>query len=144
MPHIHKQALLPFSDQQMFDLVNDVAAYPQYLAGCEKVEIFEQSDTAMVAKLHLSQKGIKMAFTTSNELDAPKSIVLNLHDGPFSEFEGRWFFQHLDESACKVMLDLTFTLSNKLTGFAAKQLFDSVANNMVDAMVLRAKQVYGQ
>lgn len=144
MAHIHKQALLPFSDQQMFDLVNDVAAYPEYLVGCERVEIFEQSDTTMLAKLHLSQKGIKMAFTTSNELDEPKSIVLNLHDGPFSEFEGRWFFQRLDENACKVMLDLTFTLSNKITGFAAKQLFDSVANNMVDAMVLRAKQVYGK
>lgn len=142
MAHINKQAIVKYSDKQMYALVNDVAAYPDYLPGCSKVELFSESETEMVARLHLSKKGIHMAFTTRNQLDAPKSIVLHLEDGPFVEFEGRWFFQYLNDNACKVILDLQFQLANKITGLAVGKLFDSVANNLVDAIVTRAKDVY--
>ena len=144
MNHINRSALLPYSDQQMYALVNDVAAYPQYMDGCAATEIVSCSDSAMIATLKLEKKGIKMQFTTRNTLDAPKSIVMALEDGPFEAFEGRWFFQHLNENACKVILDIQFTLSNRVKGMAAKKLFDTVSNNMVDAVVNRAKHVYGK
>lgn len=143
MPHINRSALLPFTDQQMFDLVNDIAAYPLYLDGCVAAYIVEQTPTAMVGKLNLEKKGIKMQFTTANVLDAPKSIVMTLHEGPFETFEGRWFFQRLNDNACKVILDLQFTLSGRLVDLAIRKLFDSVSNNMVDAMVKRAREIYG-
>lgn len=144
MPHINRTALLPFTDQQMFDLVNDVMAYPHYLDGCVHAVILEQTSTTMVASLSLEKRGIKMSFTTQNVLDTPKSIVMNLHEGPFETFEGRWFFQRLNDEACKVILDLQFTLSGRVVDLAIRKLFDSVSNNMVDAMVKRAKEVYGQ
>lgn len=143
MAHIHRNALLYFSDQQMFDLVNDVAAYPQYMDGCSSTIIHEQSEATMLATLNLEKRGVKLSFSTKNVLDKPKSIVMSLQDGPFDSFEGRWFFQHLDAEACKVILDIQFSLSNKMTGLAAKKLFDTVSNNMVDAVVQRAKVVYG-
>ena len=143
MSHIHRNALLHFTDQQMFDLVNDVAAYPLYMDGCKAATVHEHSDTAMVATLNLEKRGVKLSFTTSNVLDSPKSIVMTLQDGPFDSFEGRWFFQHLNDEACKVILDLQFSMSNKMAGLAAKKLFDTVSNNMVDAMVQRARVVYG-
>lgn len=143
MSHIHRTALLPYSDQQMFVLVNDVAAYPQYMDGCVAAIVHEQSADAMLATLKLEKKGIKMQFSTRNQLDAPKSIVMQLEDGPFDRFEGRWFFQSLQADACKVVLDLQFSLNSRLMAVAAKKLFDGVANNMVDAMVQRAKRVYG-
>jgi ribosome-associated toxin RatA of RatAB toxin-antitoxin module len=98
----------------------------------------------MVAELALEKRGINMRFTTANVLDAPKSIVMSLQDGPFDTFEGRWFFQRLNDNACKVILDLQFTLSGRIVDVAIRKLFDSVSNNMVDAMVKRAKDVYGQ
>ena len=144
MTHIHREALLPFSDQQMFTLVNEVADYPAYMEGCASVEIIEKSDKTMIAALALEKRGIKLTFTTRNTLDEPKSIVMVLEDGPFECFEGRWFFQRLDDQACKVILDLQFSLSSRLGSLAVKRLFDSVANNMVDAMVKRARVVYGR
>ncbi len=144
MSHIHRNALLHYTDQQMFDLVNDVASYPEYMDGCMAATVHEQSETSMTATLNLEKRGVKLSFTTTNVLDAPKSIVMNLQDGPFDSFDGRWFFQHLNEEACKVILDLQFSMSNKVAGLAAKKLFDTVSNNMVDAMVQRAKDVYGK
>lgn len=143
MAHIHRHALLMYSDSQMFDLVNRIVDYPAYLDGCASVEVFSQSDDEMLARLDLEKKGIKLSFSTRNSLDAPKSIIMQLEDGPFDSFEGRWFFQRLDDHACKVNLDIQFMLSSKLKGLAAGKLFDAVANNMVDAVVQRAKKVYG-
>ncbi len=143
MAHINRTALLMYSDQKMFNLVNDVTAYPLYMDGCVNATVHEHTDTAMLATLDLARRGIKMSFTTHNVLDGPKSIVMSLQNGPFEKLEGRWFFQSLNDDACKVILDLQFTLSNKVTGIAAKKLFESVSNNMVDSVVLRAKQVYG-
>lgn len=143
MAHINRNALLPYSVDRMYQLVNDVACYPEYLDGCVHAHVHEQSHSHMRATLGLEKKGIKLSFTTRNSLDAPKSIIMTLDDGPFDTFEGRWFFQHLDEEACKVILDLQFSLSSKLSSMAAAKLLDNVGNNMVDAMVKRAKQLYG-
>ena len=144
MNHINRSALLPYSDKQMYALVNNVAEYPLYMDGCASTEVLHSSDTEMMATLKLEKKGIKMQFTTRNQLDAPKSIVMQLEDGPFETFEGRWFFQHLNENACKVILDIQFSLSNRVKGMAARKLFNTVSNNMVDAVVNRAKDVYGK
>ena len=144
MNHINRSALLPFSDAQMYALVNNVDDYPLYMDGCAATQVLEVSDEHMVATLQLAKKGISFQFTTRNTLDAPKSIVMALEDGPFDAFEGRWFFQHLSDDACKVILDIQFTLSNRVKGLAVKKLFDGVSNNMVDAVVKRAKQVYGK
>ncbi len=144
MAHINRSALLPYSDEQMYTLVNDVTAYPLYMDGCVHTEVHEQSTEAMLATLYLEKRGIKLQFTTRNQLDAPKSVVMALDDGPFDRFEGRWFFQRLDTSACKVILDIQFDLSSRLAGMATAQLFDGVSNNMVDALVKRAKEVYGR
>ncbi len=96
------------------------------------------------ARLDLAKGKLRQSFTTRNRLDSPKSIHMELVEGPFSRFDGRWFFQSLSEDACKVILDLQFTVSNKLVGMAARRLFDSVSNNMVDAVCQRANTIYGK
>lgn len=143
MAHINRSAILPYASERMFVLVNDVEKYPEYLDGCTATQVFEQSAEHMLASLHLEKKGIKLSFTTRNEIDAPKSIVLRLEEGPFESFEGRWFFQTLSDDACKVILDLQFKLSSKVTSMAASKLLDNLGNNLVDAMVTRAKKIYG-
>ena len=141
---IKRSALVMYSAQQMFDLVNDVASYPQYMENCVGAEILEQSDDVMVARLDLKKGGINHSFTTCNKLYEPERISMTLEQGPFSQLSGEWTFQALTESACKVMLDLEFEFNNLAVGIASSSLFTSVANNLVDALSQRAQEVYGQ
>ena len=143
MTHINNSALLPYSDKKMFALVNDVASYPDFLVGCDAAVVHHADEASMKATLVLKKQGIKMSFTTHNALDYPKSIEMTLVEGPFSAFSGRWFFQYLKADACKVMLDIQFTLNNPLLGVAARNLFDSVSRNLVDSIVQRARSIYG-
>lgn len=141
---IKRSALVMYSDQQMFDLVNDVASYPLYMDDCVGAEILTQSDRAMTARLDLKKGGISHSFTTCNTLYEPKRISMSLEQGPFKKLSGEWSFQALTESACKVMLDLEFEFSSLSLGIASSSLFTSVANNLVDTLAQRAQEVYGQ
>lgn len=144
MAHINRSALLPYPTQAMFELVNDIEAYPAYMDGCVGAKILRRDTDLIEARLELARGAIRYSFATRNRLDAPKLIRMELIDGPFTQFEGRWFFQTLGDNASKVILDLQFTMSSTLGSLAAKKLFDGVANNLVDALCQRAKTVYGK
>lgn len=140
MPSIHRSVLLPYPSDRLFDLVNDVASYPEYLSGCTGVDVIESSSTQLEAKLHLSKAGIKQSFTTRNELNRPNSMTMQLVDGPFTNFDGYWEFKALSEDATKISLTLNFELSNSLLSLAAGKLFEMTANDLLDAIVRRAHQ----
>lgn len=141
---IKRSALVMYSAQQMFHLVNDVASYPQYMANCVGAEVLEQSDSSMVARLDLKKGVIGHSFTTCNTLYEPERIVMSLEQGAFKRLSGEWNFMALTESACKVMLDLEFEFNSLSVGVASSSLFTSVANNLVDALAQRAEEVYGR
>ncbi|MBB3046835.1 ribosome-associated toxin RatA of RatAB toxin-antitoxin module [Litorivivens lipolytica] len=143
MTTISRSALLPYSADQVFELINDVSAYPQFMDGCVGAEVLSESADSMVARLDLSRAGVRQSFTTRNALQRPTEIKLELVDGPFEAFTGRWTLLVLNEQACKVSLFLSFTLNSSVLSAAAKQLFNGAANSLVDAVVKRAKSVYG-
>ncbi len=143
MTTIKRTALLPYRARQMFDLVNDVEAYPGYMDGCVGAEVLRRGPQLMEARLDLAKGGVSHSFSTRNRLQEPDSISLELLEGPFEFFEGRWDFQSLGDSACKVSLNLQFGVNNAVLGAAASHLFDKVSSNMVDAVEKRAKQLYG-
>lgn len=144
MARIQRSALLPYNAEQLYALINDVAAYPQFLDGCVGTEIFEHSETSMRARLDLAKAGLTFSFTTQNTLKRPTQIVLELVEGPFSEFQGVWTIEPLDDQACKVSLSLTFSVTGKVLGLAAKSLFNPLADRLVDSLVVRAHQLYRQ
>ena len=141
---IKRSALVMFSAEQMFDLVNDVASYPLYMEGCVGAHILEESDRSMTARLDLKKRGVTQSFTTRNTLYRPERIELQLQEGPFKKLSGLWTFKALTDSACKVMLDLEFEFNSLSVGLASGSLFSSVANNLVDALSRRAQEVYGR
>lgn len=143
MPQIERSALVNYSCRQMFDLVNDVAAYPEFVPGCVAAQILEETVDTMVAELSISKAGIRHAFTTRNTLVSEQFIKMELEQGPFRELHGGWEFKPLAEDACKVTLKLEFEFSNKLLHFAFAKVFNEVTTRMVDAFALRARQVYG-
>ncbi len=142
MKQISRSALVSFSAEQMFHLVNDVARYPEFLPGCSGTCVLESSPEAMLASVDVSKAGISKTFTTSNELRHGEAIVMNLVDGPFKVLRGGWYFTPLDEQACKVELKLEFEFSSKMIELAFGKIFNELTSNMVNAFTKRAKQVY--
>ncbi len=142
MPQVRRSALVSFSATQMYDLVNDVDKYPEFLPGCSGATILSQDSDSMVASVNVAKAGISKTFTTSNSLIEGACILMELVDGPFRSLKGGWYFTPLDESACKVELKLDFEFSSKLIELAFGKIFSELTNNMVKAFTLRAKQVY--
>lgn len=142
MPQVRRSALVSFSAKQMYDLVNDVDSYPEFLPGCSGSKILEQSTDAMKASVDVSKAGISKTFTTLNRLTQDTVILMELVDGPFKSLKGGWYFTVLDDSACKVELKLDFEFSSKLIELAFGKVFSELTNNMVSAFTQRAKQVY--
>jgi ribosome-associated toxin RatA of RatAB toxin-antitoxin module len=127
----------------MFDLVNDVRRYPEFLEGCKKTEVINEGEDFIEARLTIAKAGFNQSFSTHNRLIRPEKMEMELLDGAFSKFYGVWHFQRLSDQACKVSLDMEFEVGNRITGAALGAVFKQVANMMVDAFVKRAKVVYG-
>lgn len=143
MTVINRSALFPYTVEQVYFLVNDVEAYPQYMDGCVGAEVLRREEDLMEARLDLARGGIRQSFSTRNRLHGQGTITLELLEGPFDYFHGRWDFLALGDAACKVSLILEFDVNNRILGAAAASLFDRVTGNLVDALGRRAKQVYG-
>ncbi len=142
MATINRSALVEYSAQQMFDLVNDIEKYPLFMQGCRSASVISRSEDELIGELCLAKAGISQRFTTRNRLQAPHQIDMQLVKGNFSNFHARWTFDALSDTACKMSLQMEFEFKYGLVDFAAEKLFSSSANNQVDALVKRAHQVY--
>lgn len=142
MTQVDRSALVLHTAEEMFDLINDVERYPEFLPWCSSTEIISRTDDELVATLFLSKGGLKYSFTTRNQLNRPVSMTLELEEGPFSRLSGVWDFKPLSDEACKVSLSLQFEFSGKIASMAMSKVFNQVATTMVDAFVTRADQVY--
>ncbi|MGY8870694.1 MAG: type II toxin-antitoxin system RatA family toxin [Pseudomonadales bacterium] len=142
MTQVNRSALVLHSAQQMFDIVNDVLAYPDFLPWCAKTELLFEDEQQMEATLYLAKAGLKYSFTTHNNLSRPERIELELVEGPFTQLSGYWTFEALSDEACKVSLSLGFEFEGKLKNLAMSKVFNQVATTLVDAFVQRADAVY--
>lgn len=143
MPSISRSALVMYSVDQMFQLINDVLAYPLFLPDCSNSKIIAEDNSSMTAALLVSKAGLKKWFTTKNTLVSNEQVELELVDGPFNKLQGRWLLTPLSEDACKVSLELEYEFSNKVFDLAFGRVFNHLTNNMVQAFTQRAKDVYG-
>jgi len=142
MKTVTTNALVPYSTQQMFDLVNDIEAYPEFMPGCVAARILQSGNNWLEAELSLSKSGFNQSFVTHNRLSAPDSIQMSLVRGPFSSLEGIWRFRALSDTACKVEFELTFELQNRLLQMATGKMFASISQQQVDAICRRATAIY--
>ncbi|HIF35189.1 MAG: type II toxin-antitoxin system RatA family toxin [Candidatus Pseudothioglobus sp.] len=143
MHHISKSAIVPYTPQQMFELVNNIDDYSQFLNWCDSSSILNQSDDQITASVQINQGGLKQSFSTLNTLTPYKSIEMQLLDGPFDELSGEWRFETLGENASKVHLTLQFKFKSMVIDMALSPIFKSIANSQLDAFVARAKYIYG-
>jgi len=143
MTRVQRSALLPYSTAKIYEMVNDVDAYPEFLPWCVKCETEKASETEKHATMHFAKRGIKASVTTRNELNKNESITMHLLKGPFKHLLGEWQFTSIDEDSCKVELDMQFTFSNRLYEMSFGPIFNQVANKLVTLFSERAKHLYG-
>ena len=141
---VERSALVLHPAHMMFDLVNDIESYPQYMDGCRGAEVMSRTEWEVVARLDLAKAGIRQSFTTRNHLSRPGSIAMVLEEGPFTRLQGEWQFKGLTESACKVSLVLEFEFKSGMAHAAGSRLFTKVANNLVAATTERADVIAGR
>jgi ribosome-associated toxin RatA of RatAB toxin-antitoxin module len=142
MPTISRSALVMYSVDQMYKLINDIAAYPHFIPNCGGSKIITVNGNEVTAALMVSKGGLKKWFTTKNTLINGNKVQLDLVDGPFKNLRGYWQLTELSEEACKISLHLEYEFSSKVFDLAFGRVFTSLTNNMVQAFTQRAKEVY--
>ena len=142
MTHIYHEIMEPYSAQQMFDLVNDINAYPQFVPDCIDTGVLQRDDNLLLAYIEVEKFGFKKRFTTLNRLKESSKIEITLIDGPFKKLVGAWTFTPISENQSKITFDLTFEFNSKLLDMTFTPIFKDIMKNMVIAFSNRAKQLY--
>lgn len=132
----------PYSAQQMFDLVNDIDSYPQFVPDCVNAGIIDKQDNLVRAYLEVEKLGFRKQFTTINRLNSPHSIEMSLVEGPFKKLTGEWSFIAISENQSIIRFSLDFEFKSKIMDITFTPIFRDVMQNMVKAFSSRAKKVY--
>jgi len=143
MTTISKSALVLYSPEQMFRLVDDIESYAEFLPWCGKATEISRDEKNVEASIFISYSGVNKEFTTQNKNTAFEKIEMRLVNGPFKNLDGVWLFEPLGENACKVSLNLEFEFSSKIISVTLGPVFSLIANSLVDAFIKRADTVYG-
>ncbi len=144
MNSVTRSALVPFSAQQMFDLVEGVEQYPQFLPWCSGTAVSHRDPAVTQATIHINYRGIKQSFSTENHKKPPERMTLQPAEGPFSMLDGEWLFTALGAEACKVDFRLSYEFSSTLLEKLVGPVFGHIAGTMVDAFLKRADIVYAE
>ncbi len=146
MHQVNRQAIVRYNAQNMFDLVNDVKAYPEFLKWCHESHVIENQTDNMIAGMTISLAGIKKQFTTKNIFVKSSNnyqVELSLIKGPFENLTGNWFFTHITENASKIELHLEFNFKSGFLNSTFQRAFGKIAQQLVSDFVKRASHVYG-
>ena len=141
---IKRTALVLHSAMDMFRLVRDVPAYPDFLSWCVKAEVHEQTSEQQLASLLVKVSGITQTFTTRNRFAPGERLTLSLVEGPFRQLSGEWLFEQMGSEGSKVTLALSFDFSSRMLSSAFRRGFAHIADHMVNEFSKRADDVYGR
>lgn len=143
MHTLKRNALVPYTARQMFELVNGIEDYPRFLPWCHSSHVVSQTEHEVVASLEINWKGMHKSFTTRNRLTPYEKIEITLINGPLHRLDGVWHFYALDEKACKITLDMDFEFTGRFIDRLFQPVFQHIANTFVDAFCKRAAELYG-
>ena len=143
MSSFRKQVTVPYSADQMYNLVNDINAYSTFIPLCVSSEVHEEQDHKLRATIKIAKGKIGFGFTTVNTMEKGRSISMNLENGPFKSLTGVWRFTPSGNHECIISLHFEFEFSNKLLGVALGGLFKQVCDSMVESFRKQAAVRYG-
>lgn len=157
---VQRVIIAPYSDSDMFALVDDIESYPQFIPWCDSVQVqraavaAEEKAQQITARINIVYKGIKTFFTTANLHTAPSAITMKLHEGALASLHGEWRFIPLatgdtgdtgaDATRCRIEFDLHYAFGGGVLGGLFNQLFNHVFDRFADHFTERAKTLYGE
>ena len=140
MHNIHKSAIVLHPAQKMFQLVDSVENYPQFLPWCGSTQIIERDNDKTIASIEINYKGIKQTFTTENTKKQNQEMIIKLIDGPFKSLSGEWMFKNLYKDSCQIELKLEYEFSNVILEKLISPVFNMIANTFIDEFIKEANR----
>ncbi len=143
MPSHHERRILAHSAAQMYDLVADVRAYPQFLPWVTAIRVRQENEAECLADMVVGFKSLRETFT-SRVIKTPKTaIVVDYLDGPMKTLHNQWSFEDLPGGGSAVEFTVDFSFRNAFFQAMAGQFFDGALRKMTGAFIARADDLYG-
>ena len=143
MPTHAEKRVMPYEPKQLYDLVADVARYPEFLPWCKAARVRRQSEAEVVADLVIGFKVFRERFTTRVKLDpAGPRIDVSYEKGPFKHLSNHWIFAP-HPRGCEIDFYVDFEFRSRLLQKAMEVLFHEAVRRMVSAFETRARALYG-
>jgi ribosome-associated toxin RatA of RatAB toxin-antitoxin module len=172
MREVRRTAIVPHTPAQMYEIVNDVRRYPEFVPWCPATRVFEETDTSIHAAVEIARSGVKLSVATRNTMVPGERIDLKLADGPLQTLEGSWQFVPIVERAvpavpgaapaapesvlktpdgaaaprlrgCRVELQVRFAFRSSALTLLFGPVFEASWNSLVDAFIVRARELHG-
>ncbi|MEN3971478.1 type II toxin-antitoxin system RatA family toxin [Sphingomicrobium sp. XHP0235] len=143
MPRHSETRQLPYSPEQLFDLVADVERYPEFLPWVSAIRVRSNSETEMVADMVVGFKAFKERFTSKVTKERPHHVVVDYIEGPLKFLHNDWRFEPDGDGGTKLSFCVDFAFKNRIFEAVAGQMFDRALRRMTDAFIERADALYG-
>ncbi len=138
MKRIYKEEDINIATPIIFDLINNVEKYPDFLPWCTKTEVEHESENIINGKIFISKSFIKWDFSTKNTIEKNKSICLSLIDGPFESLDGKWTFTSIDKNNTNVSLEINYKFKNSLIELSIEPIFTTIMNSILKSFISQA------
>lgn len=143
MPTHTETRVLPYTPEQLFDLVAAVDRYPEFLPWCKAARILSWNERRMVADLIIGYKIFHDKFRSDVALDKPYSITVNYVSGPLATLHNHWQFSPSGQGACTLTFHVDFDFRSPILQSLIDTFFDKALSKMVTAFEARAAALYG-
>ena len=143
MPRHSETRHLPYTPEQLFDMVADVQRYDEFLPWVVAVRVRSSSETETVADLVVGFNAFKERFTSRVSKQRPTSITVDYIEGPLKYLKNEWRFERAPEGGTKVFFSVDFAFRSRIFEALAGQMFDRALRRMTGAFEQRAAALYG-
>jgi coenzyme Q-binding protein COQ10 len=143
MPSHQENRTLPYTAEQLFDLVLDIEKYPEFLPWCIGARINEKNKGDLNAEVIVGYKMFRERFSSRVIFTKNKKIEVEYLKGPMRHLHNKWEFKELDHHQCEVRFYVDFSLQSKLFESIIDQFFQRALMKMIDAFEKRADKLYG-
>ena len=141
MNYIKKKESINIDVRTIFNLINQIDKYSDFLPWCKKSKIISDTNNAMIGVITVSKNFADWTFTTKNNYIINKKIDLRLIDGPFSHLNGCWNFSEIDKNNTLINFNLEYEFSNKIIGLTLKPVFSSIMLSILDSFISEAFKI---
>ena len=141
MPRHQESRILPYSAEQVYDMVADIEKYPEFLPWVVALRVKSDSESEAVADMIVGFKGLRETFSCRVSKDRPRQVKVSYIDGPMKHLDNEWNFEDVD-GGCRVDFMVDFAFKNRMFEMLAGQFFDKAFRKMTAAFETRAAELY--